>query len=106
MPTRFETFSFLPPMTTTQVTTHIEHMMAAEYHITIEFAENPSYEDLYWKNWPLPVGPKPTPQWFASQINTCGRANPYAYIRLCAYDPTSQRTVRSFIVKTPMEGVQ
>lgn len=110
---RFETFAFLPPLGAAQIEAQITHALNQGWAPLIEFAENPNSADFYWRQWvivPTKVNAttgKPeaaTAGHIASQIESCARRNPYAFIRFSAYSPQTRQTALSFIAKTPQEG--
>jgi ribulose-bisphosphate carboxylase small chain len=112
MTQRFETFAFLPPLSNTQIEAQAHTLLSNGWVASIEFAETPSHADFFWRQWPL------TPNRFGadgkplalsagqlmSQIESCARRHPYAYVRLNGYSPASRMTEMSFIAKTPQEG--
>ena len=103
MTPRFETFSFLPPMTPTQVRMQADSMLQKNLVPMIEFLENPTFDDSYWRNWPIPEHKDISATWVMTQVDACSRRNPYAFIRLSGYDPKARICKQAFIVKTPME---
>ena len=114
MSQRFETFSFLPPLSTAQVQAQIDDMLARGWVPMVDFAENPNCADFYWREWPQILLHKQSPVGkmegisttaVVTQIESCSRRHPYAFVRLSAYDPKTRMTKQSFIVKTPVEGV-
>ena len=110
---RFETFAFLPPLGASQIEAQVAHALAKGWVPMIEFAENPNSADFYWRQWPI-VATKTNPATgkpehagaalIASQLESCARRNPYAFIRFSAYDPEGRQTAMSFVAKTPQEG--
>lgn len=110
---RFETFAFLPPLSQQQIEAQATTLLKSGYIPAIEFTENPSSADFYWRQWPIQPGrinsttgkPEPlTATHLANQLESCSRRHPFAFIRLSAYCPTTRQTVMSFITKTPQEG--
>ncbi len=103
MTTRFETFAFLPPMSAAQIRMQADTMVQQNLIPIIEFLENPTYDDSYWRYWPIPEHKDVSATWIMTQIDACARRNPYAYIRLGGYEPRNRICKQCFIVKTPME---
>lgn len=110
---RFETFSFLPPLSQAQIEAQTAHALKNQYIPAIEFAENPTSADFYWRQWPIQPTKinsftnKPDPltaPHLAQQLEACARRHPYAFVRFTAYCPKTRQTVMSFITKTPQEG--
>ncbi len=110
---RFETFAFLPPLSQTQTEAQLSHALKSGWVPSIEFSENPNSADFYWRQWPIQPAKinattgKPeasSATHIANQIESCARRNPYAFIRISAYNPQTRQTALSFIAKTPQEG--
>ena len=113
MNARFETFSFLPPLSNAQAQAQADTLLTNGYLPIIEFADPNSVNDVYWQQWPVVAprtqGTRVTPQdvnasLLMMQVESCARRHPYAYIRLSGYDAARQTTALSFIVRTPAEG--
>jgi ribulose-bisphosphate carboxylase small chain len=110
---RFETFSFLPPLAPSQQDAQLSLALTKGWLPQIEYQENPTHADVYWRVWPIPpqrraVDGTPEPLSSAhvlAHLEACARRHPYATVRLTAYDPTTRHTRLSFIAKTPQEGV-
>ncbi len=102
--TRFETFSFLPPMSPNQVRMQAENILNLGNIPMIEFADNPSPDETYWKMWPIPENTTVTSTTIVSQIDSCARRNPYALIKLSGYSPSEKMYTISFVVKTPLDA--
>jgi ribulose-bisphosphate carboxylase small chain len=112
---RFETFAFLPPLSNAQIEAQAHTLLANGWLATIEFAEQPTHADFYWRQWPLALNQGATrfgadgPQHLSAgqvmaQIDACARRHPYAFVRLSGYNPASRMTEMQFIAKTPQEG--
>lgn len=116
MSSRFETFSFLPPLSPGQIQAQAETLLNSNFIPLIEFSESPTPGETYWQAWdiqpthsPSATAGKTEPQLTSgtllTNIDSCARRHPYAYIRLSGYDKTHQQTAMSFIVHTPNEGM-
>jgi ribulose-bisphosphate carboxylase small chain len=110
---RFETFSFLPPLSPAQIEAQALFALKQHWKPSIEFAESPSSADFYWRQWPIPPQkinsstgqPEPlTAGHLSQQIEACARRHPYAFVRFSAYSPQQRSVALSFIAKTPQEG--
>ena len=110
---RFETFAFLPPMGPSQIEAQVAHALSHGWVPMIEFTENPNSADFYWRQWPIVATKVNTTTGKAedasaaqitSQLDSCARRNPYAFIRFSAYNPATRQTAISFVAKTPQEG--
>lgn len=100
---RFETFSFLPPLSANQIASQVDTLLADDQVLLIEYTENPDVNDLFWKNWQIPEKKDMASTWIVAQLDACARRNPYSYIRLSGYCPTEHKTTQSFIVRAPTE---
>ena len=115
MNNRFETFSFLPPLSQAQIQAQARDLLKRRYVPTLEFSENPSSADIYWDIWPI-IPPKGqtdhnitakdiNASLLMMQIEACSNRHPYAHIRLSGYDTNRHKNAVSFIVKTPVESI-
>lgn len=110
---RFETFAFLPPLAPEQLEAQCLYLLASKLVPQIEYAENPTSADMFWRLWPIQparIRPDGTPEPHTAShlhnvLETCARRHPYAYVRLTGYNPASQQTEVSFIAKSPQEGM-
>lgn len=116
MNSRFETFSFLPPLSPGQIQAQAETLLSNDFIPLIEFSESPAPGETYWQAWHIQLthasptaGIKTESQLTSgtllTNIDSCARRHPYAYIRLSGYDKEQQQTAMSFIVHTPNEGM-
>lgn len=104
MTTRFETFSFLPPLSADQLRKLTEKMVQDELVPLIEFMENPGYDDMFWRIWPLGDTRPITATWLLGQLDSCARRHPYACIRLSGLHKAGGTCKTSFVVKAPVEN--
>jgi ribulose-bisphosphate carboxylase small chain len=113
---KFETLSFLPPLTDDQIAKQIDYMLRNGWIPTIEFDKSgvvsqtalklPGYYDgRYWSMWKLPLfGAKDSSQ-VLSEINEAQKAYPESFIRVIGFDNVRQVQIVSFIVKKPAHYV-
>lgn len=104
MPTRFETFSYLPPLSSAQVQAQVEYILNKNLVPVVEYAESTSSAEMYWREWPTSEPENITATWVMTQVESCTRRNPYAYVRLSGYDCLKRVYALSFIVKAPLEA--
>lgn len=113
MTTRFETFSFLPPLSPAQAQAQAEELLRKKLVPTIEFSEGNETNSVYWQHWPVVAHDVANKRLRAGDVNAsllmmqieaCARRHPYALVRLNGYQPNTQTTAMSFIVKIPHEG--
>ncbi len=98
---RYETFSYLPPLTDAQIARQIEYTMHQGYFPCIEFDENPDPAQSYWTMWKLPLFKCNSPQEVLNEVQQCKSEYPNCYIRVVAFDNIKQCQVMSFIVHKP-----
>jgi ribulose-bisphosphate carboxylase small chain len=101
---RYETFSYLPPLTDAQIARQIEYSLEQGFHPCIEFEENPTPEEYYWTMWKLPLFNCRSPQEVLTEVQQCKSEFPNSYIRIVAFDNIRQCQVMSFIVHKPGSG--
>ena len=110
---RFETFATLPPLSPQQLEAQALYILQNNLIPQIEFAENPTSADMFWRMFPIQPARiqsdgSPAPTTASHLINvleTCARRHPYAYVKLSAYNPRTSQTQLAFIAKTPQEGM-
>jgi len=95
---RFGTFSYLPPLTTEQVTRQVEYMLARGWACSIEHVEPARAMDTYWYLWKLPMFGELDVDEVMKQVGECRRANPGDHIRLIGYDARRQTRGLAFVV--------
>lgn len=95
------TFAFLPPLTDDQVREQIQWALDQGYAIGIEYTDDPSPRNLYWKMWGLPMFDVQDPATIMYEFQACRTAFPNSYIRINGYDPARQGQVLSFVAHWP-----
>lgn len=98
---RYETLSYLPPLTDQQITRQIEYMIDQGFIPAIEFEENPQPTDHHWTLWKLPLFEARSSQEVLSEIRECRSEYPNYYIRVIGFDNIKQCQMVSFIVHKP-----
>jgi ribulose-bisphosphate carboxylase small chain len=98
---RYETFSYLPPLTDQQVARQIQYTLDQGYFPCIEFCDEPKPLDYYWTMWKLPLFDCRSPQDALREVQECKSEYPNSYIRIVAFDNVKQCQVMSFIVQKP-----
>ena len=96
-----ESMSFLPALTSEELTTQVEHMLLQGHLPIIEYFEGPSRHDQYWRLWPLPKRDERSVQWVVAQLDACRRRYPYAHVKLTAYAQLNSSIANSFIAYLP-----
>ncbi|KAF6142316.1 hypothetical protein GIB67_023341 [Kingdonia uniflora] len=109
---KFETLSYLPPLTEDSIAREIDFMLAKGWVPCLEFDEvgyvhrtnsqMPGYYDgRYWTLWKLPMFGCTDPSQVLNEIYECRKAYPTAYIRCLAFDNIKQVQCMAFIIQKP-----
>ena len=98
---RFETLSYLPPLTDAQINKQIQYILDQGYIPGVEFSDSSAPEQHYWTLWKLPLFNATTTQEVLNEIKSCRSENPNAYVRVMGFDNIKQCQVLSFIVGKP-----
>jgi ribulose-bisphosphate carboxylase small chain len=98
---RFETLSYLPPLTDAQINKQIQYILDQGYIPGVEFSDSSAPEQHYWTLWKLPLFNATTTQEVLNEIKSCRSENPSAYVRVMGFDNIKQCQVLSFIVGKP-----
>lgn len=110
--TKFETLSYLPPLSDEEITKQIDYLLKNSWIPAIEFDKSgvvaqifsklPGYYDgRYWSLWKLPLfGAKESGQ-VLSEVLECKKLYPNSFIRVIGFDNVKQVQVVSFVVKKP-----
>jgi ribulose-bisphosphate carboxylase small chain len=109
---KFETLSYLPPLSDAQILRQVEYLLYKGWSPCIEFdkegiihnenARSPGYYDgRYWTMWKLPLfGCRDSSQ-VLKEVAECKRAFPGCYIRVLGFDRIRQVQAASFIAFKP-----
>jgi ribulose-bisphosphate carboxylase small chain len=99
------TFSYLPPLTDTQMTAQVQYALDNGWALSVEFTDDPHPRNFLWDMWGLPMFDLRDPAAILLEVRRCRDAYPLRYIRLNAYDRTlgRQTTALSFIVQRPAD---
>ncbi|KAI4376239.1 hypothetical protein MLD38_014024 [Melastoma candidum] len=109
---KFETMSYLPPMTDNSIAREIDYMLNKGWIPCLEFTEvgyvyrenskMPGYYDgRYWTLWKLPMFGCTDPSQVLAEIEQCKKTYPNAYIRCLAFDNQRQAQAMSFLIHKP-----
>ncbi|XP_002982855.2 ribulose bisphosphate carboxylase small chain clone 512 [Selaginella moellendorffii] len=109
---RFETLSYLPPLSPDNVAREIDYMLSKNWIPCLEFdhvgaisrenSREPGYYDgRYWTLWKLPMFGCSDPAQVLREIEECKSMYPNAYIRVLGFDNIRQVQCISFIVQKP-----
>lgn len=95
---KFETFSYLPPMSPAQVRKQVEFIVKKGWNPAIEHSE-PEHSALdYWYMWKLPMFGEQSVDVVLAEIEACHREFPDHMVRFVAYDNYAQSQGTAFVV--------
>ena len=98
---RYETLSYLPPLTDQQITRQIEYMLENGYIPGVEFEKDPTPELHHWTLWKLPLFNCRSAQEVLAEVRECRSEYSDSYIRVVGFDNIRQCQTVSFIVYKP-----
>ncbi len=98
---RYETLSYLPPLTDQQIAKQIDYMLDQGYIPAVEFEENPTPDLHHWTLWKLPLFQARTAQDVLNEVRECRSEYSNSYIRVVGFDNIKQCQTVSFIVYKP-----
>lgn len=95
---KFETFSYLPPMTTEQIKKQVEFIVKKGWNPAIEHTEPEHLMDNYWYMWKLPMFGETDVARILGEAEACHKANPDNHIRLIGYNNFNQSQGTSMVI--------
>lgn len=98
---RYETLSYLPPLSDTQITKQIQYVLDQGYFPAIEFNEDSEPTQYYWTMWKLPLFNASSTQEVLREVQECRSQYPNCFIRVVGFDNIKQCQILSFIVHKP-----
>nr|AFK42721.1 unknown [Lotus japonicus] len=110
---KFETLSYLPPLTTEQLLKEVEYLLRKGWVPCLEFEtekgfvyrenhKSPGYYDgRYWTMWKLPMFGCSDAAQVLKELDEAVRAYPNAFVRIIGFDNVRQVQCISFIAHRP-----
>ncbi len=98
---RYETFSYLPPLSDAQIVKQIQYILNQGYIPAIEFNETSEPTEHYWTLWKLPLFGARTTQEVMNELQACRSQYPNCFIRIVGFDNIKQCQVLGFVVHKP-----
>lgn len=97
------TFSYLPPLTDSQIRAQVQYALDNEWALSVEFTDDPHPRNFLWDMWGLPMFDMRDPAAILLEMQRCRDAYPSRYVRVNAYDRRlgRQTTALTFIVQRP-----
>jgi len=95
---KYETFSYLPPMSPDQIRAQIQYAISQGWNPGIEHVEPANSMNHYWYMWKLPFFGEQSVDRVLQEVEECRRAYPNHHIKLVAYDNYAQCQGLAFVV--------
>ena len=95
---KFETFSYLPAMTTDGIKKQVEYLVRQGLNPAIEHTEPENAFDHYWYMWKLPMFGETNVDKILAEADACHKAHPNNHIRLLGYDNFKQSQGASMVI--------
>jgi ribulose-bisphosphate carboxylase small chain len=98
---RYETLSYLPPLTDSQILRQVGYILEQGYIPAVEFSEDSEPSQHFWTLWKLPLFKARTAQEVMQEVDACRSDYRDSYVRVVGFDNVKQCQVLSFIVHKP-----
>ncbi|XP_058187951.1 ribulose bisphosphate carboxylase small subunit, chloroplastic 1-like [Rhododendron vialii] len=110
---KFETLSYLPPLTREQLSKEVDYLIKNGWVPCLEFeTERPSvyraygstpgyYDGRYWTMWKLPMYGCTDSSQVLNEVDECVKEYPDAFVRIIGFDNVRQVQCISFIAHKP-----
>jgi ribulose-bisphosphate carboxylase small chain len=95
---RFETFSYLPPLSDEQIRQQVSYIVAKGWQPVIEHSEPDHATRTYWYLWKLPLFGETDVERILAEIVACHTTHPGHHIRLTGYDNYSQSPGTALVI--------
>lgn len=96
---KYETFSYLPPMTADQIRRQIAYAISMGWNPAVEHTEKGvSARVNYWYMWKLPLFGEQSVDTVLAELDACHREFPDHLVRFLAYDNYAQSQGIAFVV--------
>ncbi len=101
---RYETLSYLPPLSDQQINRQLEYILDNEYIPAIEFNDSSEPTESYWTLWKLPLFRATNANDILREVQECRSDYPDHFIRIVGFDNIKQCQILSFIVHKPNQN--
>jgi ribulose-bisphosphate carboxylase small chain len=98
---RFETLSYLPPLSDDQIMRQVQYILDRGYIPGVEFSDESEPTQHFWTLWKLPLFNVTTTSEVLSEVRSCRSEYNNCFIRVVGFDNIKQCQVLSFIVHKP-----
>lgn len=98
---RFETLSYLPPLTEPELRKQVEYIVGRGWNPAIEHCEPDNAMLHYWYMWKLPMFGETDVDAILAEAAACRDANPAHLVKLIGYDNAHQTQGTALLVHRP-----
>lgn len=95
---RYETFSYLPPMSQEQIRKQVAYIVSKGWNPAIEHSEPENASSHYWYMWKLPMFGETDVEKILAEAEACHEANPRHHVRLIGYDNAAQSQGAAMVI--------
>ena len=95
---KFETFSYLPPMTPEQIRAQIQYIVDKGWNPAVEHTEPENARSNYWYMWKLPMFGETDVDIILKEVEACHAAHPDNHLRLIGYDNYAQSQGANMVI--------
>ena len=95
---RFGTFSYLSPMSATQLRKQVEYIVARGWNAAIEHTEPEHAAGAYWYMWALPMFGEKSVERILAEVDACHKTHPAHHVRLVGYDNARQTLGTAMVI--------
>ena len=95
---RFETFSYLPPLSEESTRAQIQYIVDKGWNPGIEHTEPENARSNYWYMWKLPMFGETNVDTILAELDACKKAHPDNHIRLLGFDNFAQSAGAAMVV--------
>ena len=95
---RFETFSYLPPLSKEATRAQIQYIVDKGWNPGIEHTEPENAISNYWYMWKLPMFGETDVDAIIAELDACHAANPGNHVRLVGYNNFTQSQGANMVV--------
>ncbi len=95
---KFETFSYLPAMTTDEIRKQVAYIVSKGLNPAVEHTEPQYLMDSYWYMWKLPMFGETDVDKILAECEACHKSNPGNHVRLIGYNNFTQSQDASMVI--------
>ncbi len=95
---KFETFSYLPPLTAAETRKQIEFIVSKGWNPGIEHTEPENASGNYWYMWKLPMFGETNVDAILAEVEACHKAHPKNHVRLLGFDNFAQSAGAAMVI--------